>query len=104
MAFIKVASLSNLPPGSVTEVRLGETPYAICNHNGEVHALWGTCPHAYGPVGQGTMNGQFVVCPYHEWAYDCQTGANDYDSTIQLARFAVKVEGNDILMDPDRRA
>lgn len=104
MAFIKVGALSKLPPGSATEVLLGDNAYAVCNHNGEVHALWGTCPHAHGPVGQGQMNGRWIVCPWHEWAYDCQTGANDYDPAVKLDRFAVKVEGDDILMDPEQRA
>ena len=104
MPFVKVASLSKLPPGSVTEVLLGDTPYALCNHDGELHALWGTCPHASGPIGQGLMNGQWIACPWHEWAYDCQTGANDYDPSIKLDRFAVKADGDDILIDPEQRA
>ena len=86
------------------EVNLGEESYAVCNTNGEVHALAGICPHAGGPLGQGAMNGEFVVCPYHEWAFDCRTGENDYDPTIRQDIFAVKVEGDDILLDPEARA
>jgi nitrite reductase (NADH) small subunit len=104
MSFVRVASLSKLPPGSVTEVLVGGTPYALCNYNGELHALWGTCPHAHGPIGQGLMNGPWIACPWHEWAYDCRTGANDYDPAIKLDRFAVQLEGDDILIDPQQRA
>src|SRR5690242_14420323 len=86
MAFVKVGSLSSLPPGSVMEVTLGETPYAICNLKGELHALWGTCPHAGGPIGQGTLQDNLVVCPWHEWAYDCRSGENDYDPAIKVDR------------------
>jgi nitrite reductase (NADH) small subunit len=104
MAFVKVGSLSALPPGSVMEVTLGEACYAICNGNGELHALSGICPHAGGPLGQGTLQENLVVCPWHEWAYDVRTGENDYDPAIKLDRFAVKAEGDDILLDPDARA
>ena len=69
MAFVKVGSLSALPPCSVIEVTLGEDSHAVCNLNGELHALTGICPHAGGPIGQGTLQGQLVVCPWHEWAY-----------------------------------
>jgi nitrite reductase/ring-hydroxylating ferredoxin subunit len=40
-----------------------------------------------------------VVCPWHEWAYDCKTGVNDYDENVKLAVFPVKVDGDDILID-----
>ena len=104
MAFVKVGSLSALPLGSVTEVTLGEDSYAICNWNGELHALTGICPHAGGPIGQGTLQDHVIVCPWHEWAYDCRTGENDYDPAIKLDCFAVKAEGGDIFLDPESRA
>jgi nitrite reductase/ring-hydroxylating ferredoxin subunit len=104
MAFVKVASLAALPPGSVTEVTLGEGAYAICNVNGELHALDGICPHVGGPIGQGNLQGDLVICPWHAWAYNCRTGENDSDPAVRLNRFAVKAEGDDILMDPQARA
>jgi nitrite reductase/ring-hydroxylating ferredoxin subunit len=104
MAFVRVGSLAALPPGSVMEVTVGEDTYAVCNHKGDVHALWGICPHAGGPIGQGTMNENLVFCPWHEWAYDCASGENDYDPNVKLNRFAVALEGDDILIDPQARA
>ena len=104
MAFVKVAALSSLPPGSVTEVTLGENSYAICNVNGELHALDGICPHAGGPLGQGNVQDNMVICPWHEWAYDCRTGENDFDPAVKLDLFPVKADGDDILIDPTVRA
>ena len=104
MAFVKVASLASLPAGAVMEVTIGDDSYAICNSNGELHALAGICPHAGGPIGQGALQENLVVCPWHEWAYDCRTGENDYDPSVKLDRFAVKTDGDDILLDPLTRA
>ena len=103
MAFVKVASLASLPPGTVTEVTVGDASYAICNVQGELHALDGICPHAGGPLGQGNVQDNLVICPWHEWAYDCRTGENDYDTGVKLDRFQVKAEGDDILLDPQAR-
>ena len=89
MAFVKVGSISALPPGSVMEVVLGEDSYAICNQAGELHALAGICPHAGGPNGQGTMQDASGLCPW-----------NDFDPAVKLDKFAIKVEGDDILLDP----
>lgn len=104
MAFIKVASLASLPPGSLTEVTLGEDPYALCNIGGELHALDGICPHAGGPIGQGNLQDNIVTCPWHEWSFDCRTGENDFDSSVKLALFPIKAEGDDILIDPAARS
>jgi len=79
MPLLKVAQLSQLPADSVTEVTAGDALYAVCNVAGRVTALGGTCPHRGGPLGQGAIHGNFVVCPWHAWEWDCATGANDFD-------------------------
>jgi nitrite reductase/ring-hydroxylating ferredoxin subunit len=57
------------------------------------------CPHRGGPLGQGQINGQNVVCPWHAWEWNCKTGENDMDATRTVATYAVKVEGDDVLLD-----
>jgi nitrite reductase (NADH) small subunit len=98
MPFVKVAQLSALPPDSVTEVLLDGQPYAICNVGGQVRALSGICIHRGGPLGQGQVHDGRVVCPYHLWEFDCETGEYDYDPTKRVPTFEVKVEGDDILV------
>ena len=99
MAFVKVAALPDLPPNSVREVRVGETFYAVCNVDGELHALSGTCLHRGGPLGQGAVHGANVVCPWHAWEWDCRTGANTYDPGRRVDTYPVKIDGGDILID-----
>jgi nitrite reductase (NADH) small subunit len=99
MAFVKVGSASRLPPGSAMEADVGENTYAICNVDGVLYALDGICPHAGGPLGHGGLHGHTIVCPWHAWEYDCRTGINDFDPDVRVATFAVKIEGDDILVD-----
>jgi len=99
MAFRKVASLALLPPGSLTQVDVGAETLALCNAGGTIHALDGICPHAGGPIGHGALHGTTLVCPWHAWEYDCITGENDRNPNIRLAKFPVRVEGDDILVD-----
>ena len=99
MPFVKVGSVRKLAPESVMEAMVGSTAYAVCNFAGEIRAFDGTCPHAGGPLGEGSIDGCNLVCPWHSWEYDCRTGINTYDETVRLASFPVKVEGDDILID-----
>jgi nitrite reductase/ring-hydroxylating ferredoxin subunit len=40
-----------------------------------------------------------VTCPWHGWEYDVTTGVNRDDSDVSQEKFAVKVEGSDILVE-----
>ena len=99
MPFIKVGTIDALPAGSVMEAEVGGNTYAICNLGGELSAFEGVCPHAGGPLGQGNLDGNLLICPWHGWEYDCRTGANGYDESVKLAKYPVKVDGDDILID-----
>jgi nitrite reductase (NADH) small subunit len=55
-------------------------------------------------LGQGVLEGNRVVCPWHAWAWDCQTGANDFDPNQKVPTYTVAVEGDDILLEVPERA
>jgi len=81
------------------EAEVDGNTYAVCNADGELHALDGVCPHAGGPLGQGALHGSTLVCPWHAWEYDCRTGLSDLDPDLKVARFPVKEESGDIWID-----
>jgi nitrite reductase (NADH) small subunit len=95
MPFVKAGSLAKLPPGSVMEIHVGDGTYAVCNARGEIHAVDGICPHAGGPLGQGALHGTTLVCPWHAWEFDIR----EQGDGVILAKFPVKIEGDDILID-----
>ncbi len=99
MSFVKIACISQLPPGSVMQAEVAGQSYAICNAGGSVHVLDGICPHAGGPLGEGALHDYMLVCPWHAWEYDCRTGENDFDPDIKVKTHTVRLEGDDILID-----
>ena len=99
MPFVKVGAVSMLPPDSVMEAVVGESCYAICNVVGELHALEGICPHAGGPLGQGNMVGDALMCPWHAYEFDARSGENLDNPLMRVAKVPVKVEGDDILIE-----
>lgn len=99
MAFERVASLADLKPGAMIDVERDGRTVVVCNVDGEIHAMDGVCPHRQGPLGQGALHGRMVVCPWHAWEFDCVTGEHDYNPALKQAKFAVRLEGDDILVD-----
>ena len=99
MPFVKAGLLSQLAPGTVMEANVADRYYAICNVDGQIHALCGICPHNGGPLGQGAVNGVNLTCPWHAWEFDCRTGRHDYNPDVAVATFPVRVAGDEILID-----
>lgn len=88
-----------LPPDSVMEVEVRGNPYAICNVGGQLHALEGICPHAGGPLGQGTLIDKILQCPWHGYEFDPTSGENLDDAMMKVTKVPIKVEGDDILIE-----
>lgn len=95
---VLVAKLSELPPGSCREVEVGGRVIAIFNVGGTLHALDGICPHVGGPLGEGTLDGNVVTCPWHGWQFDVTTGANLRRPTTLQARFQIQIQGDDVFV------
>ena len=99
MSLFRIGEISSFPTGEVREVRVSGEPYAICNVGGELHAVHGVCPHHGGPLGQGALHGNMLVCPWHAWEFDCLTGQHDYNPAVAVQTFAVIVDGGAVSLD-----
>lgn len=94
--FIKVAETSDLQPGEGKTVAAGDRELALFNVGGTFHCIDNTCPHRGGPLGEGMLEGNVVVCPWHGWRFDVCTGQSPVVPTAKVEKFECVVEGNDV--------
>jgi nitrite reductase/ring-hydroxylating ferredoxin subunit len=94
--FVTVAKVEEIPPGTVRTVSAGEELIALANFDGSFYAMQHACRHLKGPLGQGTLHGRLLACPWHGWRYDVTTGKNDFDLAIELDMYRVRVEDGEI--------
>ena len=94
--FVKVASLSELAPGSAKAVEVKGKAIALFNVQGTIYATDNTCLHQGGPLGEGELMGEVVICPWHQWEYNVRTGEMVGNSSVKLATYPLQVEGIDI--------
>ncbi|MSR56153.1 MAG: non-heme iron oxygenase ferredoxin subunit [Planctomycetaceae bacterium] len=99
MPTYRVAAVADCPPGTSKEVMAGDQIVALFNVEGTFHALDGICPHAGGPLGEGTLRGSIVTCPWHGWQFDVTSGKNCINANICHPSFAVRVEGPDVVVE-----
>ena len=71
---------------AVTEVKAMHLTLAITWQNGEFGAISGVCNHVGGPLGQGHLDGEYVVCPWHHWKFHCRSGLGEPAAERYLLR------------------
>lgn len=98
--WVKLCGLSEAPsPGNVAEVEVEGRALCVANVNGEISAIDNVCPHRNGPLGQGWLEGEVVVCPWHSWIFHAKTGVSEYPSNERVEAFPVRIEGEDVLVE-----
>ena len=94
----KVAKTADIPAGTGKAVEVGGKMIAVFNCDGTFYAVDNVCKHRGGPLGEGSLAGTTVTCPWHGWQYDVTSGACQMDPSIAVQQFDVKVEGDDLLI------
>lgn len=94
--FIPVAKVADIKPGEGKTVTVGDREVALFNVSGTFYATDNTCPHRGGPLGEGTLEGNVVTCPWHGWQFDVATGISSVVPTAKVERFECVVEGNEV--------
>lgn len=98
MAFVKVGRKVDVAAGCATVVEVNGKPVALFNDEGSYYAIENTCKHRGGPLGEGDLSGSVVSCPWHGWEWDVTSGKCLTNTQAQVARFEVKIEGDDLLV------
>ena len=91
--FEVVMHVDALKPGEVAEVIAGGTAICMANVDGEFFAVSNTCPPGDSPLGEGTLSGKFVTCPYHGWVFDVTTGECQTNPDAAVESYPVQVKG-----------
>lgn len=94
--FVFAAKLDEVREGEITAVIIDETPIALTKLNGEVRAFGDICTHDDGPLAEGHIEGQCVVCPRHGAHFDLFTGQPTFPAVVKIPIYETKIEGDEI--------
>lgn len=93
------------------EELLGRVPYAVkldrqqialFYHEGRFRAVGNRCNHRGGPLCEGRVRGEFVMCPWHAWEYSLITGKGPpgYEEE-SIPVFGVEERADGVYVDSD---
>ena len=96
--FNPIARVGDLPSGRATSVTVGERKIALFHTTSGFFASENACPHRGGPLGEGDLLGEEIVCPWHLWGFDVRSGVCTGNAQVRMTMHEVKIEGDRILV------
>ncbi len=90
--YFDIAPASELPNGERLFVDIGDKPVVIFNIAGQFFAIGDVCTHDGGPLGDGDIEGDHIVCPRHGGEFEIRTGkAVQLPVVVDIPAYPVRV-------------
>jgi nitrite reductase/ring-hydroxylating ferredoxin subunit/uncharacterized membrane protein len=95
--FTPVLPAASLPDATPTKASLGPTTLVLVRRGDVVHALKETCSHAGGPLSEGELRGDSIVCPWHFSHFRLSDGAVDHGpATTRQVAYRARINGDQV--------
>jgi nitrite reductase/ring-hydroxylating ferredoxin subunit/multimeric flavodoxin WrbA len=96
----EVGPVEELKQRSLQQVRAAGVLIALSHVNGEFHAVSGACNHEGGPPGEGKLDGDYIVCPWHNWKFHHATGEGEPGfEEDRVPRYVTRVENGRLFVN-----
>jgi len=99
MPFVRAVKIDEVPAGTVRALQVEGKEIALANVGGHFYAINNTCLHEGGPLGEGSLEGKTITCPWHLWEYDVTTGKLLENPNVGVACYPTEVRGQEVFVD-----
>jgi nitrite reductase (NADH) small subunit len=99
MSSARLGPVEQIPPGEGRAFALdGEQVAVFRLRSGALRAVQAACPHSGGPIADGQIDDEVVICPLHMHTFDLATGVCRTGQRA-LRTYAVRVVDGEMLLD-----
>lgn len=74
MAWTSLCDFDELTEGTGKYVEIGGFQLGVFLSGGKVYVTDNNCPHAGGNLAGGTIEDNHILCPWHYWPFNLETG------------------------------
>jgi multimeric flavodoxin WrbA/nitrite reductase/ring-hydroxylating ferredoxin subunit len=98
--WIDVGAAAELSATPLRRITAGGRELALSFKDGRFGVVSNACNHVGGPLGDGTLHGDYINCPWHNWKFHRCTGLGEPGfEEDAVPAYAVKVENGRVLVD-----
>jgi nitrite reductase/ring-hydroxylating ferredoxin subunit len=96
---VAVCTLDSLPKGSFRVVAVDGHEILLARLNNDIYAVDAVCTHESGPLGEGYLEGDAIVCPIHFTMFSLRTGQIlEGPATRPLRTYPVHIEADTVFV------
>lgn len=96
---IPLCTLDEIPIGLGRGFEVAGRQLAVFrSREGAIFALDGRCPHKDGPLADGMLIGDQVVCPLHAFRFRGPSGECDEPGICAISSYPAEVRGNQVFV------
>ncbi|MDQ6956855.1 MAG: nitrite reductase small subunit NirD [Mariprofundaceae bacterium] len=97
--WLKVCELNEIPPAQARTVKAGDVVIAVFRLTDDrVKAVENRCPHKQGPLAEGIISGDDILCPLHNWRIHLNDGKVAEPDEGCVKTYPVKVEDGAVFL------
>lgn len=86
-------NVGDIPVGEGRAYAIGDDQVAVFRlRDGTLRALGAVCPHRGGPLADGLIDDDVVVCPLHGYTFDLRTGAETSNGGESVRTYIVETD------------
>ena len=97
--WIDIGAADDFKRTALREAKLGERLVAVSYQDGKFGVISNTCNHVGGPLGKGLLEGEMVVCPWHQYRFHRCSGEGEpgYEAD-KVPSYGVREENGRLLV------
>ena len=100
MPRVHAGRLDRLPSGRPVLIEAHGRRVALVRVGDAVHALDDSCPHAGGPLSEGVVIDDNLMCPYHCWEFDLVSGVCRAPGLgVSVAVYPARVDAGEVWVE-----
>ncbi|MDQ6958325.1 MAG: nitrite reductase small subunit NirD [Mariprofundaceae bacterium] len=94
-----VCQVEEIPPLGGRTVRTCQMEIAVFRlSDGRIRAVHNSCPHKQGPLADGIVSGDTIICPMHAWKISLESGEVLPPDSGCVKTYSAKVEDGQVLL------
>ena len=97
--WIRIAKTDEVSAGKGVVVEANGKCLAVFHVDGAFHVTDNMCPHRGGPLGEGDLDGETVICPWHGWEFNVKTGHCVKNPSGNIKSYQTAVEEGEIKIE-----
>lgn len=99
MNFVRIATVNDFEKKNIKSFSIfGKRIAIIRRQDLSFYGIEVNCKHQGADLTAGPLEGLVATCPEHQWKYDLETGKCLNHDSPDLKKYAVRLQGDDILI------